>query len=54
LQPALNSGVPIYNLHTAQVRAFHYLFDIFGRNRRELESLQAQADSQRFSSKRLT
>lgn len=47
LQPALNSGAPIYNLHTAQV-SVSYLFDIFGRNRRELESLQAQADSQRF------
>jgi NodT family efflux transporter outer membrane factor (OMF) lipoprotein len=47
LQPALNSGAPIYNLHTAQV-SVSYLFDIFGRNRRELESVQAQADSQRF------
>jgi NodT family efflux transporter outer membrane factor (OMF) lipoprotein len=47
LQPALNSGAPVYNLHTAQV-SVSYLFDVFGRNRREVESLQAQADSQRF------
>ncbi len=47
LQPTLNSGAPIYNLHTAQV-SVSYLFDIFGLNRRQVESLQAQADSQRF------
>jgi len=47
LQPTLNSGAPVYNLHTAQV-SVSYLFDIFGANRRELESLQALADSQRY------
>lgn len=47
LQPTLNSGAPIYNLHTAQV-SVSYLFDIFGRNRRQAESLQALADSQRY------
>jgi NodT family efflux transporter outer membrane factor (OMF) lipoprotein len=47
LQPALNSGVPVYNLHTAQV-SVSYLFDFFGLERRQVESLQAQADSQRF------
>jgi NodT family efflux transporter outer membrane factor (OMF) lipoprotein len=47
LQPTLNSGAPIYNLHTAQV-SVSYLFDIFGRNRRQVESLQALADSQRY------
>jgi NodT family efflux transporter outer membrane factor (OMF) lipoprotein len=47
LQPVLNSGAPVYNLHTAQV-SVSYLFDIFGVNRRQVESLQAQADSQRY------
>jgi NodT family efflux transporter outer membrane factor (OMF) lipoprotein len=47
LQPALNSGAPVYTLHTAQV-SVSYLFDIFGLNRRQVESLQAQADSQHY------
>ena len=47
LQPVLNSGAPVYNLHTAQV-SVSYMFDIFGLNRRQVESLQAQADSQRY------
>jgi len=47
LQPTLNSGAPVYNLHTAQV-SVSYLFDVFGLNRRELESAQARADSQRY------
>jgi NodT family efflux transporter outer membrane factor (OMF) lipoprotein len=47
LQPTLNSGAPIYNLHTAQV-SVSYMFDFFGLERRQVESLQAQADSQRF------
>ena len=47
LQPALNSGAPIYDLHTAQV-SVSYMFDFFGLERRQVESLQAQADSQRF------
>ncbi|MDB6041977.1 MAG: hypothetical protein JWM63_528 [Gammaproteobacteria bacterium] len=47
LAPTLNSGVPVYNLHTAQV-SVSYLFDIFGVNRRQVESLQALADSQRY------
>jgi NodT family efflux transporter outer membrane factor (OMF) lipoprotein len=47
LQPALNSGAPIYNLHTAQV-SVSYMFDFFGLTRREVESLQAQADAQRY------
>jgi NodT family efflux transporter outer membrane factor (OMF) lipoprotein len=47
LQPVLNSAAPVYNLHTAQV-SVSYLFDIFGLNRRQVESLQAQADAQRF------
>jgi NodT family efflux transporter outer membrane factor (OMF) lipoprotein len=47
LQPTLNSGAPIYNLHTAQV-SVSYMFDFFGLARRQVESLQAEADSQRF------
>ena len=47
LQPALNSGQPVYNLHTAQV-SVSYMFDLFGLNRRQVESLEAQADSQRY------
>lgn len=47
LSPALSSGAPIYNLHTAQV-SVSYLFDVFGLNRRQLESQQALADAQRF------
>ena len=47
LQPTLSSGAPVYNLHTAQV-SVSYLFDVFGLNRRQLESAQALADSQRY------
>jgi NodT family efflux transporter outer membrane factor (OMF) lipoprotein len=47
LQPNLESGAPVYNLHTAQV-SVSYLFDVFGLNRRQLESVQAQADYQRY------
>jgi NodT family efflux transporter outer membrane factor (OMF) lipoprotein len=47
LAPTLNSGTPLFNLHTAQV-SVSYLFDIFGLNRRQVESLQALADSQRY------
>ena len=47
LAPVLNSNAPVYNLHTAQV-SVTYLFDIWGVNRRQVESQQAQADSQRY------
>ena len=47
LQPVLNSGDPVYSLHTAQV-SVSYVFDLFGHNRRQVESAQAQADSQRY------
>ena len=47
LQPVLSSGAPVYNLHTAQV-SVSYVFDLFGHNRRQVESAQAQADSQRY------
>ncbi|MFI5399088.1 MAG: efflux transporter outer membrane subunit [Candidatus Binatia bacterium] len=41
------SGDYIYNLHTAQVTVA-YTPDVFGGTRRQVESLKAQADSQRF------
>jgi NodT family efflux transporter outer membrane factor (OMF) lipoprotein len=47
LQPTLNSGAPVYNLHTAQV-SVSYGFDIFGLNRRQVESAEALAESQRY------
>jgi NodT family efflux transporter outer membrane factor (OMF) lipoprotein len=47
LSPTLSSGASIFNLHTAQV-SVSYVFDVFGANRRQVESLQAQADSQRY------
>ena len=47
LQPVLNSGAPVYSLHTAQV-SVSYVFDLFGHNRRQVESARAQADSQRY------
>jgi NodT family efflux transporter outer membrane factor (OMF) lipoprotein len=47
LTPVPNSGATIYQLHTAQLQV-SYTLDIWGLNRRMVESLQAQADSQRF------
>src|SRR3984885_4516150 len=47
LSPATASGADIYNLVTAQLQVA-YTFDIWGLNRREVESLQALADVQRF------
>jgi NodT family efflux transporter outer membrane factor (OMF) lipoprotein len=47
LQPNLASGVPLYNLFTPQVTVT-YTPDIFGSNRRQVESLAAQAEAQRF------
>jgi len=44
--PLANSNYT-YSLHTAQV-AVAYVPDVFGGNRRQVESLKAQADSQRF------
>jgi NodT family efflux transporter outer membrane factor (OMF) lipoprotein len=37
-----------YNLHTAQLTV-GFVPDVFGSNRRQVESLQAQADAQRFA-----
>jgi NodT family efflux transporter outer membrane factor (OMF) lipoprotein len=47
LSPTLSSGAPLYNLHTAQV-SVSYVFDFFGLERRQVESAQALADSQRY------
>lgn len=41
-------GDNLYNLHTAQV-SVSYTLDLFGSNRRQVESLVAQADAQRFA-----
>jgi len=43
----LPSGAPIFTLHTAQL-AVSYAPDVLGLNQRTVESLQAQADVQRF------
>ena len=47
LAPTLSSGIPIFNLYTAQVSVF-YMLDVFGTNRRQVETLEALAESQRF------
>ena len=47
LQPNLASGATVYNLYTPQVTV-SYTPDIFGSNRRQVESLAAQAEAQRF------
>ncbi len=47
LSPTLNSAVNPYSLRTAQVLV-SYSLDVFGGNRRQVESLAAQAEAQRF------
>ncbi len=47
LAPTLNSGAPIFTLHTAQVDVA-YTPDLFGANRRQVEALLASAEAQRF------
>jgi NodT family efflux transporter outer membrane factor (OMF) lipoprotein len=47
LAPTLNSGAPTFDLYTPQV-SVSYVFDVFGVNRRQVETLAAQAESQRF------
>ena len=47
LSPIPESGATRYQLHTAQLQVT-YTLDIWGLNRRTVESLQAQADNQRF------
>lgn len=46
ISPTLSSGDPLYTLHTAQL-SVSYAPDVFGLNRRTVESLQAQEDMQR-------
>jgi NodT family efflux transporter outer membrane factor (OMF) lipoprotein len=47
LAPTLTSGVATFNLYTPQLTV-SYVPDLFGGNRRQVESLQAQADASRF------
>ncbi len=47
LAPTLSSGQELFTLHTAQL-SISYLLDVFGLERRQLESQQALADAQRF------
>jgi NodT family efflux transporter outer membrane factor (OMF) lipoprotein len=47
LAPTLSSGASIFTLHTAQLDV-GYTLDIFGANRRQVESLLASAETQRF------
>lgn len=47
LAPVLANNNDLYNLYTAQV-AVSYAPDVFGGNRRQVESLKAQAESLRF------
>ncbi len=47
ISPVLNTGANPFNLYTAQVLV-SYTFDVWGLNRRTVESLKALADNQRF------
>ncbi len=47
LAPTLSSGTPLFNLFTPQVTV-SYVPDVFGANRRQVESLEAQAEASRF------
>ncbi|MBV8208436.1 MAG: efflux transporter outer membrane subunit [Burkholderiaceae bacterium] len=47
IAPTLSSGAAIYTLHTAQV-SVGFVPDVFGANRRAVESLAAQEEAQRF------
>lgn len=47
LSPSLASGTALYNLFTPQVTV-SYVPDIFGANRRQVESLAAQAEASRY------
>lgn len=47
ISPTLTSGAPIFNLYNAQI-SVGYVVDVFGGNRRALESAAAQAEAQRF------
>jgi NodT family efflux transporter outer membrane factor (OMF) lipoprotein len=47
LAPTLSSGTALFNLYTAQV-SVSYVPDVFGANRRQVESLAAIAEANRF------
>ena len=47
IAPTLSSGAPLFSLYTPQV-SVSYTLDVWGGNRRQVESLQAQADALRF------
>jgi NodT family efflux transporter outer membrane factor (OMF) lipoprotein len=47
LAPTLSSGTALFNLYTAQV-SVTYVPDVFGANRRQVESLAAIAEANRF------
>jgi NodT family efflux transporter outer membrane factor (OMF) lipoprotein len=47
LAPTLSSGQPVFTLQTAQVNV-SYMLDVFGGNRRQIESEQALADNERY------
>jgi NodT family efflux transporter outer membrane factor (OMF) lipoprotein len=47
ISPTLTSGAPLFNLYTADV-GVSYTLDAWGGNRRQVESLRAQAEFQRF------
>jgi NodT family efflux transporter outer membrane factor (OMF) lipoprotein len=47
LSPNLTSGTALYNLYTPQVTVT-YVPDVFGLNRRQVESLEALAEASRF------
>jgi NodT family efflux transporter outer membrane factor (OMF) lipoprotein len=47
IAPTLSSGEPLFSLYTPQV-SVSYTLDVWGGNRRQVESLQAQADALRF------
>jgi NodT family efflux transporter outer membrane factor (OMF) lipoprotein len=47
LSPNLTSGTALYNLYTPQV-AVSYVPDVFGANRRQVESLAALAEASRY------
>ncbi|HEX4377423.1 MAG TPA: efflux transporter outer membrane subunit [Steroidobacteraceae bacterium] len=48
LSPTLSSGASIFALRTGELDV-SYSLDLFGQNRRQLESLVASADAQRFA-----
>jgi NodT family efflux transporter outer membrane factor (OMF) lipoprotein len=47
IAPTLTNNQPIYTLHTTQL-TLDYTLDVFGGTRREIESLAATAEQQRF------